>query len=77
MTIKKEISLKDFEFWGGAAVTVSLLRDDELDAIEAWLEDLDVELTETELNDFIWFDLENVIEDILGISMDELYDRKK
>lgn len=66
MKIYEEKSLKDFEFWSGAKDRVKYLTDDELDQIEAILEDSYPEgMSETEINDFFWFE-EDTIADWLG-----------
>lgn len=67
MTIATEIKLRDFKFWSGAANTRMYLTDDEVDMIEAALEE-DTEgkpMTDTELNDLFWFDMDYIAE-ILG-----------
>ena len=40
MKIYSEKSLSDFEFWGGARDTAELLTVEELDSIEATLEEI-------------------------------------
>ena len=40
MKVYEEISLKDFEFWSGAIQTVKYLTDDEMDAIEENLNEI-------------------------------------
>ena len=68
MTIKREDSLQNFEFWSGAKQTVSYLTFAELDTIEEYLEDLFPNgIGETEINDFFWFE-EDTIAEILGYS---------
>lgn len=54
MTITREIKLKDFEFWSGAKQFADLLTAAELTIIESCLDD-GTPMTETEVNDFIWF----------------------
>lgn len=59
MYMKKEISLRDFDFWSGAKAWADLLTDDELDTIEEALASAaDDYLTDTQINDFLWFDTE-------------------
>ena len=70
MTIIKEISLKDFDFWGNAVKTRKKLTDDELDEIEEVLESNSWPLTETQLNDLFAFDTEAIC-DWLDISEEE------
>ena len=66
MKIYEEKSLKDFEFWSGAKDRVKYLTDDELDQIEAILEDSYPEgMEDAEINDFFWFE-EDTIADWLG-----------
>lgn len=76
MTIKKEISLRDFEFWGGAKQWADLLTWEELDRLEWYLDDCSNEWGETEINDFLWFDTE-IWTELLGITEDELLAREK
>jgi len=78
MKIYNEISLKELDMWAGAVDTKNMLTDDELDMIEKTLEGLNHEMSETEVNDFFWFETD-VIADWLGYAdWDELLeDRKK
>lgn len=67
LTIKEEIySLNDFEFWGGA-----VSRWEEIQELGAENEVLNIieeqypeGLTKTELNDLIWFDFDDFIEEM-------------
>jgi hypothetical protein len=66
MKIYREISLREFDFWGEARNTVKYLTNDELDRIERILEEICIKsLSETELNDFFWFE-NDVIASWLG-----------
>jgi hypothetical protein len=68
MKIYSETSLKDFEFWSGAAETAKYLTDEEFDTIESMLEDCNPDgMSETEVNDFFWFE-EDIIAEWLGYS---------
>ena len=73
MKIYTEQSLKDFEFWSGARDRAKYLTDDQFDTIEAILEDAYPDgMTDTEINDFFWFE-EDTIADWLGYnSFEEL-----
>lgn len=63
MKIYTETSLRDFEFWAGAVDTVGYLTSEELDEIEAILEDTYPEgMDETEINDFFWFEDDTIAE---------------
>ena len=72
ITITREISLDEFEAWSGAVDTLRTVREhdmiDELDQLV--LETIGDSLTETELNDFLWFE-DGFIFQSLGISEDD------
>ncbi len=76
MKIYTEQSLRNFEFWSGAKDTVKYLTLEELDTIEAILEDAYPEgMDETEINDFFWFE-EDTIAEWLGYgSFEEIMNR--
>lgn len=66
MKIYTENSLSNFEFWSGAVDRVKYLTDDELDTIEAILEDVYPDgMDETQINDLFWFE-EDWIAEMLG-----------
>ena len=65
MTMWKEESLTAFDFWAGAKDTIKELTLDEIEQIEAMLEELDTEgegMSETEINDFFWFERDTIAE---------------
>ena len=68
MKITNEISLKNFKAWSGAKDTLNkLIELDKCDDLEFILEDLYPNgMTETQLNDILWFDDEWIYE-TLGI----------
>lgn len=72
MTITCEISLENFEAWSGAVDTLNRIIDEgKCSDLEYILEELYPNgMTETELNDLLWFDSEWVFE-VLGISDEE------
>lgn len=76
MTIKTETTLKNFDFWSGAKDTVKYLTESELDTIESYLDELYPEgMTDTELNDFMWFE-DDTIAELLGYNdFDEIMNR--
>lgn len=67
MKITKEVTTKnDFNFWSGAVDTVNELTDEEFETVIGELEMLNPEgITETELNDFFWFE-DDTIAEMLG-----------
>ena len=63
MKIYVEQSLCDFQFWSGAKDFAETLTDKQFDQIEAILEDLYPDgMTDTQINDFFWFEEENIRE---------------
>lgn len=81
MKLVKEVSLKDFEFWGGAAKFAAKLTEEELETVEEILEELENDgdehwFTETDLNDLFWFE-QDVICEWLDITEDEVWNRKE
>lgn len=64
MKIVEEIELRHFDFWGGAEDNASQLTCEELDLVEQILEDTFVDdmMTETEINDYFWFNFATICE---------------
>ena len=63
MKITTEKSIRDFQFWAGAADVANYLTGDELDTIEQILEDGSSDgMSETELNNFFWFENDLIAE---------------
>ena len=62
MTITREINLYEFTPWSGAIDTWTAIKDhNKIDELETVLEDIHPEgMTETELNDLLWFEPEMV-----------------
>ena len=63
MKVYFEINIADFKAWGGAINTLDrIIAEDKCDELEAILDDLYPDgITETELNDLLWFDDETVL----------------
>lgn len=71
MKIFRELSLTDFEPWGGACCRYEQLTNDELNDLETLLDDLYPNgIDETMLNDLFWFEFVAVCE-WLGLECDE------
>ena len=63
MKITSEISLRNFDGWSGAVDTLNTLTDEQKDALEANLEELEPDgMDETSLNDFLWFENDTIAE---------------
>ena len=64
-TIKQEMTLENFEAWSGGKDRLNKII--ELDIIEEASEfiseNIGTELDETELNDFLWFEMDDFIEE--------------
>lgn len=68
MIIKSDISLSDFKFWSGAVDRASKLTSEDFDTIESVLSDMYPDgMTDTEVNDFFWFE-EDFIAECLGFN---------
>ena len=76
ITIKKEISLTDFNTWSGATDTVKHLTHEELETIEQNIIDIFPDgMTETELNDILWFERDMIAEWLGYNDFDEIIER--
>ena len=63
MRVYAETSLNNFEFWSGGKDRAKYLTLQELDTIEAILEDLYPEgVDETTINDLFWFEEDTIAE---------------
>lgn len=62
MTIKSDISLENFEAWSGGKSTLDrIINEGKCDELESMLEELYPDgMTDTELNDLLWFDSDTV-----------------
>ena len=77
MTITYELDLNSFEAWSGATDTLDRIqREGKCGELENILEELYPDgMTETELNDLLWFDSESVYE-WLGIRSEEQIEKE-
>ena len=77
MTITYELDLNRFEAWSGAKETLERIqREGKCEELENVLEGLYPDgMTETELNDLLWFDSESVYE-WLGIRSEEQIEKE-
>ena len=64
MKIISEISVRDFKAWSGAESTLQrIIEEDKVDEFDTQIEELYPDgLTDTQLNDLLWFDSESVFE---------------
>ena len=77
MTITYELDLNSFQAWSGAKYTLDRIqREGKCGLLEQILEDTYPDgMTETQLNDLLWFDSESVYE-WLGIRSEEQIERE-
>jgi hypothetical protein len=59
-----EDSLRNFNFWSGGKDTADALSYEQIDTIESMLEDIypDGEISDTQINDFFWFERDTIAE---------------
>lgn len=72
MKYTKEFSVDNFKFWSGAVQVVDAFRKaNMLDDFQQIIEDVfaDRTPTETEINDFVWFDVPIEYVESLGIEL--------
>lgn len=71
MRIYTEKNLANFEFWSGAKNNAEMLSAEQLEQVEAILEDCYPEgVDETTINDLFWFEFETVL-DWLGLALND------
>lgn len=76
MKVYKEIdSLNEFEAWAGGLDTLERLRDlGKVDVLDSELDNLFPDgCSEFELNDFLWFDIDTIVE-CIGYNSADLFD---
>lgn len=73
MKIITYTSLRDFEAWSGALPTLRRLIDEDLtDQLESILDELFPDgMTDTELNNLLWFEDETIFAEWLGVDTEE------
>lgn len=76
MKIYKEVDYSEFEFWSGAVDTVNLLTSRELERVweeleSCWVENNEMP-SETDINDFFWFETDTIAEWLGYKDWDEL-----
>lgn len=79
MTIVHELNVWDYEPWSGAVETYErICQEGKLDALDALLDELfHNHMTDTELNDLLWFDSDSVYEWLGMKTDDEIEDERR
>lgn len=76
LKIYRESDLSDFEFWSGARDTVKYLTEDEVLQIGRMLEEIYPDgCTETDINDFFWFEDDTIAEWLGYESFEDIMNR--
>lgn len=62
MIVKREINPEDFQFWGGAKARIDDATEEQRQLVFARLDDMFVDEfpTEGEVNDFVWFECDDI-----------------
>lgn len=62
MIVKREVDPEDFEFWGEAKARVDDATEEQRQLVFARLQDvfLDDFPTETDVNDYVWFECDDI-----------------
>lgn len=84
MTVTKEVTAYDLKYrdqlWSGAADTVKYLSEEEIEQVLSNLENYFVgeePWSETDLNDFFWFETQTIAEFLGYESFDEILHREQ
>ena len=78
MKVYTDCTLRSFRFWCGAKDTAKYLTPEELDRIEAILEELYPEgIDETTINDIFWFEDDAIAEWLGYSSFEEIMNREE
>ena len=78
MKIYTEDSIRNFNFWSGAKDTVEDLTYDDFDTLEPIIEEMfEGECSDTDLNDFFWFERDTIAQWLGYYDYDELMEDRK
>lgn len=77
MKVYKEVSGYEFEFWSGAKDRANYLTYDEIEKVFSILEEIYPDgMSETEINDFFWFEEDTIAEWLGYDSFEEIENRE-
>lgn len=80
MYLKKEVTTEDIKPWGGAKDFWAHLTTEERENVVRYVEESNEDLgdvwTETQFNDFLWFDQEFIAEVLLDTTIEEIDKRE-
>lgn len=65
MKVYREIDPEDFEFWAGARDRMNAATEEQRQLVYARIEDVFVDgfVTETDVNDLVWFDCDDIFDE--------------
>lgn len=67
-----EENLKDFRAWSGGLDTLNKLKElDRVEDVESYIEECMTEASDTDINDFLWFESDFIFTELLGINEEE------
>lgn len=67
-----EENLRDFRAWSGAVDTLKkLIELDRVEEVENYIEECMTEASDTDINDFLWFESDFIFRELLGIEEEE------
>jgi hypothetical protein len=67
-----EENLKDFRAWSGGLDTLNrIIELDRVEEVESYIEECMTEASDTDINDFLWFEVEFIFIELLGLSEEE------
>lgn len=68
-----EESLKDFKAWSGAIKTLEILKEiDKIEEVENYIEEMMNDISDTGINDFLWFESDFIFMELLGYTKEEM-----
>ncbi len=68
MKITFEMDLNDFTAWGGGLETLNELKElGKVDELSEYIQNSFTEILAVQLNDFLWFERDDIMYEILGL----------
>ena len=67
-----EEELKNFKAWSGAVDTLNKLKElERVEEVENYIEECMTEASDTDINDFLWFESDFIFSELLGLTEEE------
>lgn len=72
-----EESLRDFKAWSGGRDTLEILKElDKVEEVENYINECFTEVSDTDINDFLWFEHDFIFLELLGYTEEEALELK-